>query len=280
MGNSARMAAWVVLLSGARVCAEDGLAGLQARVADDLKRGRPLVVQVHVALCDNSQVRCGTANLGNGDDVKRNLYWATSGGLRGWFERRGSGWTRVSVARGTRPEILEQVTYTRRISPAGVWRELGVQRPFEVVVIASGWRGGAIDGALESFVADLHRDSDAHLVAFVGHNRFMDREPYRFPQTHDLRPKGLVAIACATRPYLAPALSPSRVPLLLTTDLMFAGSHALDGAVQAFAAGAGYAEIRASAARFYAEGQRKPFTRVLGAFTNPSDSRWLRTSRR
>jgi hypothetical protein len=274
MGNSARVAAWVVLLSGARVCAEDGLAGLQARVARDVRAGRPLVVQVHVALCDNRHVRCGSTGLGDGDDLKKNLYWATSGGLRGWFERRGSGWTRVSVTRGKRPEILEQVTYARTVAPEGVWRELGVDKPFELRVVANGWQGVAIDDALETFVEDLHHDGDAHLVAFVGHNRFMDREPFEFPKSADQRPKGVVAIACATKPYLQPVISPRRVPLLLTTDLMFAGSHALDGAIQSFAAGGSYSDIRAAAARSYAEGQRKPFTRVLGAFTNPSDRRW------
>ena len=41
------------------------LAGLQDGVAKDLLAGRPLVIETHVALCDNRIIPCG--NLGNGD---------------------------------------------------------------------------------------------------------------------------------------------------------------------------------------------------------------------
>src|SRR5262245_18093707 len=84
----------------ARAAGVDSLSALYADVARDLASGRPLVAEVHVALCDNAIIRCGGRGLGDGDDLGRNLYWATSGGLRGWFERRGSGWTRVARSSG------------------------------------------------------------------------------------------------------------------------------------------------------------------------------------
>jgi hypothetical protein len=68
------------------------------------------------------------------------------------------------------------------------------------------------------------------------------------------------------------------VPLLETTDFLFAGAHAFAGAVEAFADGGDYAAIRAGAARAYAAGERKPFARASYAFTNPSRS--ARTSSR
>src|SRR5205823_3303681 len=117
---------------------------------------------------------------------------------------------------------------------------------FTMYVVAHAWRGAAIDGALDAFVDDLYGETAAtvkldtgeiilaggasHLVAFVGHDRFMDRPPYDFDavarrHTSTRLPKGFMAIACATVDYLAGDVpSALRVPLILTTDLMFASS--------------------------------------------------------
>src|SRR6188768_4374853 len=65
------------------------LSSLYDDMAPELAAGRPLVVQVHVPLCDNDVLRCGRGRLGDGEDADGNLYWATSGGFRGWFGRKG-----------------------------------------------------------------------------------------------------------------------------------------------------------------------------------------------
>src|SRR5689334_21751746 len=85
-----------LLLLCSNAGAEPWLDGLRERVAADLRAGRPVVVEAHVALCDNTVIRCGGHGLGDGDDLGRNLYWATSGGMRGWMDRRSSGWRRVA----------------------------------------------------------------------------------------------------------------------------------------------------------------------------------------
>jgi hypothetical protein len=243
-------------------------AGLRERVAQDLRAGKPLTIEAHVALCDNGVIRCGGRGLGDGDDLKRNLYWATSGGLRGWFERPGSGWTRVSLAGGD-GRILETVIYSRRESPSEAWRALGVREPFEVRVVAHAWRGREIDRALDAFANDLFSDESPQIIAWVGHNGWMDRETQHWPRGGARRVKGAIAIACLTKSYLRETLlGETRVPLLLTRDLLFAGSHALDGAVQAFVAGGTLEEIRMGAARAYAGGEGKSVTRVQNAFTN------------
>jgi hypothetical protein len=139
-----------------------------------------------------------------------------------------------------------------------------------VRLVAHAWRGRAIDGALDRFVHELDDDAvAAHVVAYVGHNGWMDRDTLSWPRATGKRVKGFVAIACLTRDYLERALSaPTRVPLLLTRDLLFAGSHALDGAVTAFASGGTRADIREGAVRAYAEGERKPAARVRALFPN------------
>src|SRR5581483_5447506 len=99
MGTRILLITTLILLchpaSGAQREAEAWLDGLYDRVAADNKAGRPLVFQVHVALCDSTIIRCGGHGLGDGESLKTNLYWASSGGFVGWFRRRGSPWTEV-----------------------------------------------------------------------------------------------------------------------------------------------------------------------------------------
>jgi hypothetical protein len=242
---------------------------LYDRIAVDLRAGKPLTVRVDVALCDNSLITCGGHGLGDGDDAGRNLYWASSGGLRGWFERRGSGWQRVQVMRAPAPHVVEEVRYRRSVEPNDFWREHGVTEPFSVEVHAVGWRGRDIGWALKAFAAETVGEG-AHLAAYVGHNGWMDVESFDWPRPGP-HPAGAIAIACLTRPYLKGVVA---LPLLLTNDLLFAGSHALDGALQAVMAGAPLAEIRERAARSYADGEGKSYQRVRNAFINPADRRW------
>jgi hypothetical protein len=273
------------------------------RVAADLRAGRPLVIEAHVALCSNDIINCGGHGLGDGDDLARNLYWATSGGFRGWFDRRGSGWTRVLARRepgaggNGAGGLLETAAWRRRLEPGPEWRRRGVRRPFDVYVVALAWRGDAIDDAIEAYVKDLYGESPrpltlddgvtveaggrAHLVGYVGHNRWMDLDGYDRAATERLAapspsPRGTVVMACRTAQWLGGVLpSPTRVPLLMTRDFVFAGAHGFEGAASAFAAGADLPAIRAAAARAYAAGESKPLSRVDGAFTNPSDRRWV-----
>lgn len=272
---------------------EQWLAGLHDRVAGDLRDGQPLVVQVHVPLCERTIIRCGNRRLGDGDNPGSNLYWATSGGFRGWFGRRGSGWKRVYRAGHDHPDILEVMVWRRRMQPAPTWRERGVTRRFDVYVVAYAWRGTAIRSAMDAYAGDLFGDKArhvqlgertlraggaAHVVAYVGHNGWMDVDHYNWKAAAGRAggaAKGTIAVACITEDYLAaPVSAPARVPLIMTTSLMFAGAHSFEGAVSAFAGGRSLAGIRRAAATNHATGQGKPLRAVWRAFTNPSDRRW------
>ncbi|HUS68436.1 MAG TPA: hypothetical protein VMZ28_28070 [Kofleriaceae bacterium] len=257
--------------------AEAWLASLQDDVAADLRAGHRLEVTVHVPLCDNDLIRCGNSRLGDGEDLAHNLYWATSGGFLGWFGRKGSGWKQVRrTAGGDDPDILETRVWRRRVRPAGALRARGVTRPFDVDVVVHAWRGEAIQRAMARFASDLFGSGGSRLVAFVGHNGWMDVGDFAWPAAPTDAPRrGVIAIACITEDYLVPAVpSERRVPLLFTRSLLFAGAHALEGAVSAFAAGASLAGVREGAVRAYAAGQKKPLPRVRAAFTNPADRKW------
>lgn len=274
------------------------LAGLTRRIVADLAAGKPLVVEVHVPLCDNAIIACGNPRLGDGNNPDTNLYWATTPGFGEWFARRGSGWTRVARQRAGQTgddDILAVHAYRRTITAPAAWRTAGAPRTFELDVVIHGWRGKAIDRALTAYAGDaaggkprtvalgdgtaLAAGGAAQIVAWVGHNRLMDLERFAWPAP-SATARGILAIACSTAPYMADEVSAAtRVPLLMTRDLLFANAAPLEAAVLAYVAGGGYAEIRHDATSAYAGVQRSTYKHVSGVFSNPSDTRWQARSK-
>ncbi len=272
--------------------AERWLDALYDEMAPELAAGKPLVVQVHVPLCDNDVLRCGRGRLGDGEDADGNLYWATSGGFRGWFGRKGSPWRLVHHMSAPEDDVIEIRVWRRRVPPGPALRARGIKKPVPVYVVAYAWRGESIARAMSAYAADLFggrarrialpggevlaAGGAARLVAFVGHNGWMDVTDFTWPRTaRGAARKATIAVACITEDYLVPAVpGEKRVPLLFTRSLLFAGAHAFEGAVSAFAEGQSLAGVRESAVRAYAAGQGKPLPRVRAAFTNPADRKW------
>lgn len=272
---------------------ETWLDGLTERVIDDLAAGKPLVVEVHVPLCDSSIIACGNAKLGDGNNPETNLYWSTTPGFGSWFARRGSGWTRVlkqTAADSGDPDVLAVHVYRRRVAAPAAWKKRGAPAKIEIDLVIHGWRGTAIDRALAAYAADvsgqgtrslaltdgttLDAGGAAQIVAWVGHNRLMDIETYAWPQPGTTT-KGTIAIACHTADYMEDKVPAStRVPLLMTRDFLFANAAPLEATILAFAAGGDYAKIRLDAATAYAGVRQREVKHVYGAFTNPADRRW------
>lgn len=271
--------------------AQAWLDSLYDEVAEDLKAGKPLVVQVHVPLCDNDIIWCGNQRLGDGDDPDRNLYWATSGGFRGWFGRKSLGWRLVHRQRDPHKDVLDLKVWRKRVRPSAALRKRGVSKPFAVYVVAHAWRGEAIGMAMKAYARDLfgskaraidiegitvQAGGAARVVGFVGHNGWMDVREFRWPaQSKGPLRKGTIAIACITEDYLADAVpDETRVPLLFTRSLMFAGAHSFEGAVSAFAEGQSLSAIHSRAAKNHGIGQGKAYKRVRSAFVNPASRHW------
>jgi hypothetical protein len=274
---------------------DDWLGELTAKVVKDVAAGKPLVVEVHVPLCQSGITACGNAKLGDGDNPDTNLYWSTTPGFGRWFDRKGGGWKRVLKATRDSGEtgdkdILELRVYRRTLSTSSAWRKLGAPKTVDVVLVIHGWRGSQIDRALAAYAADVSGQGTrtitladkstidaggaAQIVAFVGHNRLMDLDTYAWPEPGK-ETKGTIAIACHTSSYMKRDVTAStRVPLLMTNDYLFSNAAPLEAAVLAFARGGGYAAIRVDAATAYAGVQKKEVKRVMGAFTNPADRRW------
>lgn len=272
---------------------DEWLAGLTERVIGDVTAGKPLVVEVHVPLCDNNIIACGNAKLGDGDNPETNLYWSTTPGFGSWFNRKGSGWKRMLELREGETgdkDVLALHVYRRSINVPATWKRRGAPSKIEIDIVVHGWRGSAIDRALAAYAAEVSGQSArtitladkstleaggaAQIVAWVGHNRLMDLDEYAWPAAGNAT-KGTIAIACHTAAYMEEKVpSATRVPLLMTRDFLFANAAPLEAAVLAFASGGTYAKIRLDAATAYAGIRKREVKHVFGAFTNPSDKRW------
>ncbi len=269
------------------------LASLTDRVIEDVTAAKPLVVEVHVPLCDNTIIACGNAKLGDGDNPDTNLYWSTTPGFGSWFARKSSGWKRVAKLREGETgdnDVLALHVYRRSVSTPAAWKKRGAPASMEIDIVVHGWRGTAIDRALAAYAADisgqgtrtitlvdgstLDAGGAAQIVAWVGHNRLMDVDAYTWPAPGTAT-KGTIAIACHTAAYMEESVpSATRVPLLMTRDFLFANAAPLEAAVLAFASGGTYAKIRLDAATAYAGVREREVKHVFGAFTNPADKRW------
>ncbi len=272
---------------------EAWLGGLTDRVVTDLAAGKPLVVEVHVPLCDNTIIACGNKKLGDGDNPDTNLYWSTTPGFGSWFARRNSGWKRVLKQKAGSTgdaDVLALHVYRRTVTAPAAWKRRGAPAKFEIDIVVHGWRGTAIDRALAAYADDvsgaaartltlddgskLEAGGSAQIVAWVGHNRLMDVDAYKWPAPGE-QTKGAIAIACHTAAYMEEQVpSATRVPLLMTRDFLFANAAPLEATVLSFASGGGYAAIRLAAATAYAGVQERQVKQVFGAFTNPADRRW------
>ena len=241
-----------------------------SRIAVDLAAGRPIVVHLVVALCDNENqgIVPVPKHLGDGQDPNSNLYWGALYGVRNFFPRKG-GWTALPVDKPTGNEIRERLVFFREVTRG--------DGAVPVYIVADAWDGAEIKSAIERFFeissgagteqvafrrgakqTTISAGGSAHLVAFVGHNGLMD---FSFrgiaePMTRQVASSSIV-LACASKPYFLDLLrGVGSHPLLLTTGLMAPEAYTLDAAIRSWAQGASVAAVRDAAATAYQEYQK------------------------
>lgn len=215
---------------------------------------RPRVVHVFVALCDN--VNQGIvpvpAHLGNGEDVRGNLYWGAAFGVRTFFSR-SRDWAVVAGVAAPALPVLERAVFRHRLS--GVY------------LVADAYRGAAIREATVALLeaaagarretisvggTTLELGGGADLLAYVGHDGLMDFTLDSAPQKRDERERPVIVLACASRAYFAePLRAAGARPLLWTTGLMAPEAYTLEAALDGWAAGESDNQIRERAAIAY-----------------------------
>jgi hypothetical protein len=269
-----KAAAYIVIamiaMGGADLASATTGDDVQKRIDIDLADGRPVVVHVLVALCDNvSQGIVPVPEaIGNGQDPGSNLYWGAMYGVRHYLAKK-AGWKKVDAQPKSDPRILERVVFHTTVKRGA--------KKSPVYLVADAWGGAYIRdamtayftmaaGALEEQISIKNGENEltlqsggaSHLVVFVGHNGLMDfaLDPPAafFP---NLPPRSAAALSCASKPYFEARLTAvGSHPLLLTTGLMAPEAYTLDAAIRAWASGGSVAATVEAAASSYNQYQK------------------------
>jgi hypothetical protein len=258
-------------------------------MAESVQRGEPIVITVHVCLCDNRQgIAPVPARIGNGEAPQDNLYWGAMYGVR-TFLARAPGW-KLLAERNGQGDLLKEAVFQRHDAATG-WPGAPAGRQVETIVVARAWRGLPMESALGAFARDVLTDQPSrvalgdgrtvaaggagHVVGFVGHNSLMNasvREADVFAAVQspaDARAKGWFVLACKSDPFFTPELArPHAVRLLTTKQLMAPEAYTLAALVESLARRGNLATIRSSAAAAYAKYQKITQAAALGVFTN------------
>ena len=222
----------------------------------------PRVVHVFVALADNQHqgIVPVPAKLGDGDDPANNLYWGAAYGVKTFF-RKSADWRFVSCAHGPKPAILERCIFRHRAEA--------------VYLVADAYKGAEIRAALTDFLSastgitqetvavridatdtQLAAGGAANVVAYVGHDGFMDFQIPPIAGDSKKKPRMAIILACASKQYFASYLQHTGAePLLWTTNLMAPEAYTLKAALDGWIAGEDSGAVRERAAAAYSKYQ-------------------------
>ena len=238
----------------------------QERIDKDIADGKPVVIQVSVALADNENqgIVPVPSSIGNGQDARTNLYWGARYGVKTYLIKDG-GWEKVVVLRPTDKRILERLVLKKIFSRNGL--------DIPVFLVADAWDGKYIRDTIVQFLKysagkdiidiklgdrGIQAGGNAHLIAYAGHNGLMEYSDVSNPEPEDSKQAndGIV-LACISEHYFLSRLKEAGThPLVLTTGLMAPEAYSLDAAVKAWISGGDDTEVRKAAAGSYNKYQK------------------------
>jgi hypothetical protein len=248
---------------------------IKVRINYKKTNGVPLVVHIFVPLCDNEHqgiVPVGKS-LGNGKNLKTNLYWGAGYGIKTHF-RRNPKWKLVSEQKNIDTNILERVIFTRQYDPKT-----------KVVLIADAYRGDRMEACLREYfnsLSGIRKDTiyatdDSlnlakirDLLIFNGHNGLMDTD-MEWIDNEDNITKDAAVIACLSANYFMERLNYLKAyPLVTTLSLLPPEAYITEGIIDAWALDKKEEEIRLSAGN----AMYKVFKRDQKAMQNMFKTGW------
>ncbi len=245
-------------------------SAVQARINADLAAGKPIVIHVVVALCDNANqgIVPVPKALGNGQNPQTNLYWGALYGVRTHLPR-ASSWIRIDAGQSVDPRILDRAVFFARLNRG--------EKFVPVYIVADAWDGASIREALQAFLGmsaggsaesvavthgpealELQAGGASHLLVYVGHNGLMEFS-LEMPSPSETKstPRSAMVLACASKSYFLDHLQLLDAhPLLLTTGLMAPEAYTLDSAIQSWVGGNGAEAVVEAAAVAYNQYQK------------------------
>jgi hypothetical protein len=217
------------------------------------------VIHVLVALCDNINqgIVPVPARLGNGEDLKGNLYWGAAYGVKTFFTRSPE-WKLVSQILNPQPAILERCVFKHKTRE--VYMVADASRGAEIKQTITDFFTYAAGGNGENLRASevaLRCGGGADLLVFVGHNGLMDFSLSSEAKQQDDKRRDAIMLCCASKNYFAAPLKATGAnPLLWTTNLMAPEAYILQAALSGWLQNESGEQIRLRAAEAYNKYQR------------------------
>jgi hypothetical protein len=243
-----------------------------SKLKTKINRNEPLVVHVFVPLCDNKHqaiARVG-GKLGEGRNLRTNLYWGAGYGLKTWFER-SKEWKFLKAELNPDSFILERLVYTRTY-----------KNNARLFLVLDAWAGDKMKECLTVYFKSLSGeiknslfvDSSriainglADFIIFNGHNGLMDNDIPFFSNIDQVE-KDAAVIACGSYYYFVARFKRLKTyPLLLTNNLLPPEAYIISAVIDNWAVMAPEEEIRKSAARAMAKIHKKPIQACDNTFS-------------
>lgn len=192
------------------------------------------------------------SKLGNGQDVKSNLYWSALYGVKTYF-KNSEDWTFISSEKNIGNHVLERVLFKHNTS--------------NTFLLADAYDGKYIKQTTIDFleasagrnpIAVVHKAQSipfggkAKLLSYIGHDGLMefDVEGNFKPLNDDER--DAIILACISKDFFKPYLQKTKAnPLVWTTGLMAPEAYTLKWAIDGWILNESDTEIRERAAKAY-----------------------------
>jgi hypothetical protein len=223
----------------------------------------PHAVHVYVALADNLHqgIVPVPSKLGNGQDPARNLYWGAAFGVKTYF-KKSPEWKLLTCGPGHKPIVLERCIFEHDDRVAYLVADAydGAHIREAVTDFLTATAGGnqeTITFGQSGWQLNLAAGGAADLVAYVGHDAFMDFQIPPIAGSKGNKQRRAIVLACASKSFFAPYIRPTGAdPLLWTTGLMAPEAYTLEAALDGWIAGEDDEAIRRRAAEAYDKYQK------------------------
>jgi hypothetical protein len=209
---------------------------LQQKITDK----KPLVIHAFVPLCDNDNQGIVPVNesLGDGLNLRTNLYWGALYGVKTHFKRQ-KDWEFLFSKKDLNKNILERVVFFKKYKNGA-----------QVYFVADAYRGDRMKECLTDYFAALSNENNnefnfldkkigiegnADLIVFNGHNGLMDTS-IESPNNVHTSAKDAIAVACVSFEYFEEYYQQvNAYPLLNTKNLLAPEAYVLENVFDVWA---------------------------------------------
>ncbi len=209
------------------------------RVKKKISNQEPLVIHMMVPLCDNDNqgIVKVNAKLGDGQNLRTNLYWGSKYGIKNFFHKL-SPWKLLESQKNIDNNILERII---------LYREYANQT--KAYLIADAYAGDKMKNCLSDYFNAISGNSkeqinindnsiliksNADLLIFNGHNGLMDYE-MEFVNNQDDKIREAAVIGCVSHSYFLDHFKHAKAyPVLMTSNLMAPEAYVSDALIDSW----------------------------------------------